>query len=99
MLGAVAFGNAAFGEGSGTILFDNVFCTGAETNITDCFHSGLGANDCSHFEDAGVRCQGWFALRSADSIKTITSKFYFPSFSLPSLFPLLDSHCDWQCLQ
>ena len=60
MLGAVAFGNAVFGEGTGTIVFDNVFCTGNETNITECSHSGLGVNNCDHSEDAGVRCQGLF---------------------------------------
>ena len=60
MLGAVAFGSAIFGQGSGTILFDDVDCTGTETNITDCSHSGLGVNTCGHYEDAGVRCQGLF---------------------------------------
>ena len=58
VLGAVAFGNAEFGEGIGTIVFDDVACTGEETNITECSHSGLGVNDCDHSEDAGVRCQG-----------------------------------------
>ena len=62
MLGAVAFGNAVFGEGNGTIVFDDVVCTGEETNIAECSHSGLGVNNCDHSEDAGVRCQGLLTL-------------------------------------
>ncbi|KAL5509568.1 hypothetical protein EMCRGX_G004959 [Ephydatia muelleri] len=56
-LGAVALSYAAFGQGSGSILLDNVQCTGSELYLTSCPNNGLYIHDCSHIEDAGVRCQ------------------------------------------
>lgn len=56
LTGAVAFGNAAFGPGSGLIYFDDVGCIGNEQTVFDCSNSGVGNNDCDHSEDAGVRC-------------------------------------------
>ena len=49
-------GGAAFGEGSGDILLDDVSCTGTETNLGDCTNAGFGVHNCRHSEDAGVRC-------------------------------------------
>ena len=43
-------------SGSGPIWLDNVACTGDEGNIAMCHHNGLGKGDCSHSEDAGVKC-------------------------------------------
>uniref|UniRef100_A0A3Q0SK43 SRCR domain-containing protein n=1 Tax=Amphilophus citrinellus TaxID=61819 RepID=A0A3Q0SK43_AMPCI len=42
--------------GSGTILLDELRCTGAEDDIFDCPHSQIGVNDCNHNEDVGVQC-------------------------------------------
>lgn len=35
---------------------DNVFCTGNESEITDCRFDGWGNNDCTETEAAGVIC-------------------------------------------
>ena len=51
-----AFVFARFGQGTGPIWLDEVDCIGTETNLTQCRHNGFGNEDCSHFEDAGVRC-------------------------------------------
>ncbi|XP_063955029.1 deleted in malignant brain tumors 1 protein-like [Lytechinus pictus] len=52
-----AFSEARFGEGTGSIVLDEISCTGTEAEISDCGNAGLGVHDCSHWEDAGVRCQ------------------------------------------
>ena len=51
-----AFSNAHFGRGSGRILLDDVQCTGSEGKLIDC-RNDRNTHDCSHFEDASVRCQ------------------------------------------
>ena len=47
---------ARYGQGSGTIWFDDVLCKGNETNLLQCSHVGVGVHNCQHSEDAGVKC-------------------------------------------
>ena len=54
--GAVAFVGATFRPGSGAIFLADVECNGTERSLDEC--SSSDANDCSHSEDAGVRCIG-----------------------------------------
>ena len=53
--GGIAYNNAYFGVGSGPIHLDNVACTGTEEALVNCNYDPNTA-DCSHYEDAGVRC-------------------------------------------
>ena len=47
---------AHFGEGSGPIWLDDVFCTGFESELLECYHRGIGIHNCAHYKDASVRC-------------------------------------------
>ncbi|XP_041475670.1 deleted in malignant brain tumors 1 protein-like [Lytechinus variegatus] len=59
-------GSATFGAGGGEILFDDVDCKGTEDTIADCFHRGIGVNNCNHGSDAGVVCfRGGMIIQSA----------------------------------
>ena len=47
---------AVFTFASGTIWLDNVHCVGDEASLADCMYRGWGEHDCTHHEDAGVKC-------------------------------------------
>ena len=53
---ATAYSRAHFGQGSGTIVLDDVQCTGTEETLVGCSYDS-NTLDCTHSEDAGVRCQ------------------------------------------
>ena len=54
--GAVALMGATFGQGSGQIWLNNVGCAGSELRLIDCPASPIRLDNCTHLEDAGVRC-------------------------------------------
>ena len=47
---------AGFGQGTGLIHLSNVGCTGTESSLLSCSHSGIGVTYCGHYEDVGVVC-------------------------------------------
>ncbi|XP_071492390.1 scavenger receptor cysteine-rich domain-containing group B protein-like [Diadema antillarum] len=53
---AEVHGSAHFGIGYGEILLDDLKCSGTETNLAMCAHSGVGLHNCGHHEDAAVTC-------------------------------------------
>ena len=59
-LDATAYsGGNYFGIGVGRIELYEVDCTGRESTLLGCHHFKLGNyHYCSHYEDAGVRCEG-----------------------------------------
>ncbi|XP_030609362.1 deleted in malignant brain tumors 1 protein-like [Archocentrus centrarchus] len=50
--------SARFGAGTGLIWFNNVTCSGNESSLTQCQHSGFGNHSCGHVQDAVVICSG-----------------------------------------
>uniref|UniRef100_A0A3Q2VG08 SRCR domain-containing protein n=1 Tax=Haplochromis burtoni TaxID=8153 RepID=A0A3Q2VG08_HAPBU len=48
--------SAHFGAGTGRIWLDNVACSGTESSLTECKHSGFGSHSCGQGQDAGVIC-------------------------------------------
>ncbi|EDV19474.1 uncharacterized protein TRIADDRAFT_62104 [Trichoplax adhaerens] len=51
---AVYFGQ--FGGSQGKIWLNNVHCSGSESSLLDCTHSGWSNTTCTHANDAGVVC-------------------------------------------
>ncbi|XP_071490808.1 neurotrypsin-like [Diadema antillarum] len=64
-----ALSEAHFGEGEGSIVLDNVECSGSESTIIECEHNGIGIHNCFHFEDAGVRCFPKVRLVGGESVR------------------------------
>ena len=60
-LGAVPFYAAHFGEGSESILLNQMNCSGNELRLLSCNQEALQTHDCYHSHDAGVRCRGIFS--------------------------------------
>ena len=54
--GGTAMRNAIYGQGTHPIGLDEVGCTGNEEHLFACRANNWGDTDCSHSEDAGVRC-------------------------------------------
>jgi hypothetical protein len=78
--------NAAFGQATLPIVMDDVLCSGSESTLTSCSYDSNTA-DCSHSEDAGVKCQYvpntitvGTALTTSIGYGTISYyQYYFPS--------------------
>uniref|UniRef100_A0A8C6B2K6 Lysyl oxidase homolog n=1 Tax=Monodon monoceros TaxID=40151 RepID=A0A8C6B2K6_MONMO len=51
-----ALSGARMGQGMGAIHLSEVRCSGQEPSLWKCPHRNITAEDCSHSQDAGVRC-------------------------------------------
>ena len=54
--------SAHFGQGSGQILLDDLWCTGREASLLECSHNGINSHNCGHGEDASVTCECYLCL-------------------------------------
>ena len=54
---ATAYPGGRFGQGTGPIFVDNSGCSGNEPRLLSCVYDTHTA-DCTHAEDAGLRCSG-----------------------------------------
>ena len=57
---------SAFGESTANLTLDNVRCSGNESSILDCFHTGLGRSYCDHGEEVGVKCHGKLWIKNIE---------------------------------
>ena len=60
IIGAQVLHRAPFGQGTGPIHLDNLFCNSTESRLINCQHNGISVHNCAHSEDAGLRCQGMY---------------------------------------
>ena len=56
--GGIAYGNAYFGAGTGSIYLTNVGCTSSASQLLECSSSPILTHNCLHSADAGVECEG-----------------------------------------
>ena len=58
-----------YGSGNETdpIWLDNVECTGSETSISQCGHSGWGVHNNTHADDVSISCYFDYAIKYAGS--------------------------------
>lgn len=47
-----------YGAGSGNIMLDDLDCSGREVDLFSCEENSQRTHDCTHEEDAGVKCGG-----------------------------------------
>ena len=55
---SVAVRRSMYGNGTVSLLLDDIVCIGNESNLLQCQHSELGMHNCESSETAGVICGG-----------------------------------------
>ena len=55
-----AYGSARYGQGTGPIWLSKLNCIGNESSLTDCNQFKVGTKNCTHSNDASVRCDYYY---------------------------------------
>jgi hypothetical protein len=90
--GAMAYGGAHFGSGTGLIVLEDLSCTGSENSIFECeFNTDHLCNFLENKLDSGVICQQKPSRSLSSSSLTSTSSNTLPSTHSTSAVLLLSS--------
>ena len=54
----LAYTNAHFGSGTGSIALDDVQCISSDSQLLECSSRPIFSHNCAHSDDAGVGCEG-----------------------------------------
>ena len=64
-----------FGQGSGQIWLNDVFCSGNESCLLSCSNNGIGVNICEHSQDVAIFCSGTRSSSTNCSFISTPGKF------------------------
>uniref|UniRef100_A0A8C9A8I2 Lysyl oxidase homolog n=1 Tax=Prolemur simus TaxID=1328070 RepID=A0A8C9A8I2_PROSS len=86
-----ALSGARMGQGMGAIHLSEVRCSGQEPSLWKCPHKNITADDCSHSQDAAVRCN----LPYTGVEAKVSHTFHLSSVSIISHF-VQGNPCLWK---
>ena len=58
IVAGLAYTNAHFGSGTGSIVLDDVQCVSSDSQLLECSSRPILSHNCGHSDDAGVGCEG-----------------------------------------